>query len=152
MAKDVPNIATPAALASVGGAMAVYAAANAIGAGIAAEIWNARERSILKQNVKNIAEMQETVVVLREQTQTLLDRMIAKNETYPELTKENSIGIMLQHSYNLDQANKDLSYDGFALVKRLREIGLKMIEDIKELDLSAREEFLMELEEEAEAR
>lgn len=149
MSKEVPNVNAMGAYAAVGGALFVMGVGTALGEGIKAGIWSARENSILKHNAKMIAEMQTNVRILREQTQTLLNRMIENNERYPELTKEMSVVIMIQHSLDIDEANENLSHDGFVLVKRLREIGLKMVEDIKELDLSAHEEFLLELEDES---
>lgn len=140
MSKEVPNVNAMGAYAAVGGALFVMGVGNALGEGIKAGIWSARENSILKQNAKNIDAMHANALTLYEQTQTLLKRMIAKNDSYPELTKEMSTEIMLGHSLDIDEAVEKLSDNGFDLIKRLREIGLKMLADMDMLDAYEKEE------------
>lgn len=148
MSKDIPNVNAMGAYAAVGGALAVMAVGTALGEGLKAGIWSARENSIRKQNAKNIDAMHANARTLYDQTQTLLARMIDKHEGYPKLTQKMSIDIVLKHSLAVDESVELLSDNGFDLIKALREIGLQMIADIRELDMYADEEVLMELESE----
>lgn len=144
---DVPNINTPAALASVGGALFVMAAGNALGEGIAAGIWSVRENSILQQNAKNIDDMHINATVLYEQSQTLIKSMRDRHSSLLAETKQTSSELIKKHSLDIAFATEALTDNGFLFIKEMRKIVGEMMESIDHIQLSQTEEMKLVLEE-----
>lgn len=147
MSKEVPNVNAMGAYAAVGGALFVMGVGTALGEGIKAGIWSARENSILKQNAKNIDDMHINATVLYEQSQTLMKSMRDRHSSLLAETKQTSSEFIKKHSLDIAFATEALTDNGFLFIKEMRKIVGEMMESIDHIQLSQAEEMKLVLEE-----
>lgn len=147
MSRDVPNPNAMGAYAAVGGALFLYAGANALAEGIKAAAWAHRENQILKQNAKNIEAVQVNANLLFEQSQTLLESMQHRHSTLLAETKETSSDLIEKHTLDIAFAVSTLTDNGYAFISEMRKIVGEMMESIDDIELSQTEEMKLVLEE-----